>query len=270
MLLSLVLCGTVVYARDLWFVTLGVNTWVWKSGGYFEGMTLSATVLTLLLAFRVSRLVSRASEEGGHTFVAFRNLDRLVHLGVIQTSVLEHVFALDRSRNPSVVRGNYIQVAVTLTWLGEALAIGCTRLSNTSLHRLNGYHDDDPVHERSHHQSLLRSSGNQNTPQDTSQAGLQQNDIRIPTTFQRQQQYRTLSPDTLRRYSKWKPNRNASNGYEALQLTQSLPRIALTASNCGTFVSDTTIGWTRAQCTEPLTKLRPVASLWYRKRKKTC
>ena len=46
-----------------------------------------------------------------HVLALDSYLDLLVRRGVIQASVLEHVLALDRSRNPSVVRGNYIQAA---------------------------------------------------------------------------------------------------------------------------------------------------------------
>ena len=73
LILALLISGTVVYLREGVFVHFGVESWWWKGGGYFESITLSATVFTLLLAFRVTRLVSRTSEEDNRTFIVYRN-----------------------------------------------------------------------------------------------------------------------------------------------------------------------------------------------------
>ena len=52
LLLSLGICGAFMYLREGFFALLAVQGWQWTSGGYFESITLSATVFTLLLAFR--------------------------------------------------------------------------------------------------------------------------------------------------------------------------------------------------------------------------
>ena len=77
LILALGICGAIVYLRDGVFSFLGVDKWQWAGSGYFESITLAATVFTLLLAFRVARLVSRTSEEDNRTFVIYRKLDLL-------------------------------------------------------------------------------------------------------------------------------------------------------------------------------------------------
>ena len=83
LIISLVACGAIVSLREGAFDFLGVSTWKWPGSGYFESITLAATVFTLLLAFRVGRLVSRTSEEDSRTFIVYRKVDMLVRRGVI-------------------------------------------------------------------------------------------------------------------------------------------------------------------------------------------
>ena len=115
LLLSLVLCGTVVYLRDVWFDVWGIGTWVWSGGGYFESVALSATVFTLLLAFRVSRLVTRTSEEDDRTFVVLRNLDLLVRRQVVDEEALRYVLLVDQSRDPVLVRDYYVRAVEAIS-----------------------------------------------------------------------------------------------------------------------------------------------------------
>ena len=61
LILALLSFGAFVYLRDGVFSYFGIEGWLWKGGGYFESITLSATVFTLLLAFLVTRLVTRTS-----------------------------------------------------------------------------------------------------------------------------------------------------------------------------------------------------------------
>ena len=101
LLLSLVSCGATVYLRDGVFVFLGVDQWNWTGSGYFESITLAATVFTLLLAFRVARLVGRTTEEDNRTFIIYRKLDMLARRDVISGEVCDHVLDIDRARNNS-------------------------------------------------------------------------------------------------------------------------------------------------------------------------
>ena len=56
LVLALIACGAIVYLRDDVFTPLGIEPWSWTAGGCFESITLSATVFTLILAFRVAPL----------------------------------------------------------------------------------------------------------------------------------------------------------------------------------------------------------------------
>ena len=107
LIFALLSFGAFVYLRDEVFSFFGVEEWLWKGGGYFESIALSATVFTLLLAFRVTRLVSRTSEEDNRTFIVYRNLDLLARRGIIDGDVCGHILEIDRSRDLAVVRVAY-------------------------------------------------------------------------------------------------------------------------------------------------------------------
>ena len=92
-------CGAIVYLRDGVFEFLGVGIWNWAGSGYFESITLAATVFTLLLAFRVARLVSRTSEEDNLTFSIYRKLDLLARRGIINGDVCYHILRIDQSKD---------------------------------------------------------------------------------------------------------------------------------------------------------------------------
>ena len=87
LILALGGCGMVVYFRNDLFDLLGVPSWSWSGDGYFGSIALSATVFTLLLAFRVARLVTRTSDEENRTFSVLRKLDSLVRRDVINPDV---------------------------------------------------------------------------------------------------------------------------------------------------------------------------------------
>ena len=99
LLLALGTFGAVVYLRDGVFEFLGVETWNWADSGYFESITLTATVFTLLIAFRVTRLASRTSEEDNRTFSVYRKLDLLARRGVINGDVCYHILRIDQSKD---------------------------------------------------------------------------------------------------------------------------------------------------------------------------
>ena len=99
LILALGTCGAVVYLRDGVFELLGVVKWNWTGSGYFESITLAATVFILLLAFRVARLVSRTSEEDNRTFIVYRKLDLLARRGIINPEVCYYILQIDQANN---------------------------------------------------------------------------------------------------------------------------------------------------------------------------
>ncbi len=110
LLLALGTCGAVVYLRDGAFLFIGLEQWNWRGDGYFESITLAATVFILLLAFRVARLISHTSDEDNRTFIVYRKFDLLARRGVIDGQVCRHLLEIDRARNNSAAeQGAYIR-----------------------------------------------------------------------------------------------------------------------------------------------------------------
>ena len=107
LVLASIACGAIVYLRDDVFTALGVEPWSWTAAGYFESITLSATVFTLILAFRVARLVSRTREEQARTYNLFRRLDLLVQRGIIVADVRESILAMDKAKNDAELKAAY-------------------------------------------------------------------------------------------------------------------------------------------------------------------
>ena len=92
LILALWACGAVVYLRP--------EEWVWvDSEGYFGVLGLSATLFTLILAFRVSRFVDRTSYEDNTMYSIFHTLDLLARRGVVTGQVRENMMSLDAARN---------------------------------------------------------------------------------------------------------------------------------------------------------------------------
>ena len=114
LILALGIFGMVAYLRDGLFDALEVSDWYWTAGGYFEAVALSATVFTLLLAFRVARLVTRTNAEEYRTFVVFRKLDLLVRRGAISDKVREYVIRVGDSQDQGEIREAYTQARVEI------------------------------------------------------------------------------------------------------------------------------------------------------------
>lgn len=114
--LALGICGTFVYLREDIFTYFGVG-WHWSGAGYFEALALSATVFTLLLAFRVARLVSRSGDEDNRTFSVFRKMELLSQRDVIDNNILCCLLRIDAPKNKADLESaynkarNYISVA---------------------------------------------------------------------------------------------------------------------------------------------------------------
>ena len=109
LILALGGCGTVVYFRSELFEALNIPAWSWSGDGYFGSIALSATVFTLLLAFRVARLVTRTSDEENRTFSILRKLDSLVRRDVINGDVRHCIMVIDESNNQAVLREHYLK-----------------------------------------------------------------------------------------------------------------------------------------------------------------
>ncbi len=109
LILALGGCGTLVYFRVDVFEWLGVSSWTWTGDGYFGSVALSATVFTLLLAFRVARLVTRTSDEENRTFSILRKLDSLVRRDVINGDVRRCIMVIDESNEQATLREYYLK-----------------------------------------------------------------------------------------------------------------------------------------------------------------
>ena len=96
---ALGLSGAFVYLRDDIFNTIEITHWEWDLGGYFGSVGLSATVFTLLLAFRMARMYAREREESSLTFAISRKLDSLVRGYVISEDVRKSIRKIDESRD---------------------------------------------------------------------------------------------------------------------------------------------------------------------------
>ena len=125
MIIGLASIGVVIFIREEVFAFLGVSSWDWGGSGYFESITLAATVFTLLLAFRVARLISRTSEEDNLTFAIYRKMELLVRRGHLSPRALNNIRSLDQSSTSFNESLNYDQSqrwlqTVEATQLSEA------------------------------------------------------------------------------------------------------------------------------------------------------
>ena len=109
LILALGGCGTLIYFRDELLGWLGVPNWTWSGDGYFGSIAMTATVFTLLLAFRVARLITRTNDEESRTFNILRKLDRLVKRGVIDEDVRYCIMVIDETNNQSTLKEYYLK-----------------------------------------------------------------------------------------------------------------------------------------------------------------
>ena len=114
---ALWICGVFVYVRDDLADFLKVGDWTWTGrASYFEALALSATVFTLILSFRIARLVSRTADEENRTFILFRKLELLVERGVISEEILERMMEIDVSEQRAEdLKDAYTSVIGTLS-----------------------------------------------------------------------------------------------------------------------------------------------------------
>ena len=101
LVISLWVCGTLVYLRDM-------SSWGWaaQADGYFDVLFLSATVFALILSFRTVRLASRTQEEDNRAFHLFRELEELERRGVIRpgSGTFEHILTIDEKQGLELER----------------------------------------------------------------------------------------------------------------------------------------------------------------------
>ena len=116
LILSLGSCGAFVYLRDEIFEILGKRGILPASDGvpivdgYFTWVAVSATIFTLLLAFRVASLVTRTSYEEAEAFRVFRKLELLHRRGVIDDDVLKYINQVESSGNQVALKNAYGEV----------------------------------------------------------------------------------------------------------------------------------------------------------------
>ena len=79
--------GVIVYGRDDLFEFMNIRGWLWPDSVHFELLALAATIFTLLLAFRIARLVGRTNDEDNRTFALSRKLDRLTQRDIVSKDV---------------------------------------------------------------------------------------------------------------------------------------------------------------------------------------
>ena len=109
LILTLGVCGTFVYFREDIFTFIGLEQWHWGAGQYFAVVGMSATVFTLLLAFRVGRLISRTDAEENRLFVAFRKLDYLASQRIINPDIRNCVLVIDAPASNEELRAAYLK-----------------------------------------------------------------------------------------------------------------------------------------------------------------
>ena len=125
LVLSLWVFGAAVYSRDDWFWPGWLN---WPSGEYWTILTLSATVFTLILSFRVNRIANRTAEEDRQTAEVLRQLQDLHRQKVLRSTDIETFMAMIRA-NPAGMRASYKRLRL-------AIRTAPGRTSNADLARL--------------------------------------------------------------------------------------------------------------------------------------
>ena len=147
LIIALWVCGVLVYLRPVDGSFLIIDDWIWTGTSYFQALALAATVFTLILSFRVARLVSRTTEEENRTFTLFQNLDLLVHRNVLSPDVRNHILTIDVSeQKPRELKRAYDRIMTCIT---EASANDATdedrRLLSEATAELNSL-----VHSKQH------------------------------------------------------------------------------------------------------------------------
>ena len=111
LIIALWVCGVLVYLRPIENTLFFLENWIWTDTSYFETLTLAATIFTLILSFRVARLVSRTSDEENMTFMLFQKLDLLSRRGVLDRKALQYLMVIDVSeQKPKNIKDAYDKI----------------------------------------------------------------------------------------------------------------------------------------------------------------
>ena len=117
LMLALWACGTIVYMRDdlLLLGYFPVADLVWPGETYLGALALSATVFTLLLSFRTTRLAQRTQNEDERVIALFSAVDLMARRNVIDPDVRRHLLSVDASHDPEELQSAYREVQACLT-----------------------------------------------------------------------------------------------------------------------------------------------------------
>ena len=115
LILSLMSFGVIVYIREDLFAVLNVSQWHWTGDGYFSAIALSATVFTLLLAFRVARLVTRAGSEESQTYKVFRKFELLAKRNVLSIEAVRLILYIDGPKSNAELKTIYSEIRDRIT-----------------------------------------------------------------------------------------------------------------------------------------------------------
>ena len=107
LLIALWGCGAFVHLRDETLAALPSGSWLWPGDTYLGSLALAATVFTLMLSFRIARLVARAQREDNTMFLLFQNVDALAERGVIDTAARERILEIDGSHAADELKSAY-------------------------------------------------------------------------------------------------------------------------------------------------------------------
>lgn len=95
LLISLWACGSFVTLRDEALEAVAGQGWLWPGDTYLGSLALAATVFTLMLSFRIARLVTRSQREDNTMFALFQNVDALAERGVMESGAQERILEID-------------------------------------------------------------------------------------------------------------------------------------------------------------------------------
>ena len=107
LILALWACGTFVYFRGQLADHFELSDWLWPPGEYFTAVGLAATVFTLILSFRVARLVTRTSDETNRTFALFSRIDLLASREVIAGDIRNYILRIGAHENAADLADAY-------------------------------------------------------------------------------------------------------------------------------------------------------------------
>ena len=111
--------GTAIYFRD--------DRVLWTGDEYFSILALSATIFAVILAFRVTRIVSTTSEEDQWFFTIAMKLDTLSRQGKFtsnRSAIFDDLSLIDSTHLTHTIREPYSRILSEITSAQEALEPG--------------------------------------------------------------------------------------------------------------------------------------------------